>query len=117
MVKELVVYPDDRIVLCTNVRDFKDESLPRLLQDMKDTMEANNLNALAAIQIAHPFNIVIIKQKDGNYLELINPSILQKEGRFISTEKTSYFPDIELKIPRYEKIKLIYEDRDGNLKV
>jgi len=116
MVKELVVYPDDRIVLCTNVRDFKDESLPRLLQDMKDTMEANNLNALAAIQIAHPFNIVVIKQKDGSYLELINPSILQKEGKFISTEKTSYFPDIELKVPRYEKIKLIYEDRDGNLK-
>ena len=49
MVKELVVYPDDRIMACTDVRDFKDESLPRLIQDMKDTMEANGLDALAAI--------------------------------------------------------------------
>ncbi len=113
MVKELVVYPDDRILSCTDVRDFKDESLPRLLQDMKDTMEANGLDALAAIQIAHPFNIVVIK-KDGEYLEFINPRILKKEGMIENREKTAYYPDIELTVPRYEKISLIYEDRDGN---
>ena len=113
MVKELVVYPDDRILLCTDVRDFKDESLPRLLQDMKDTMEANNLDALAAIQIAHPFNIVVIK-KDGKYLEFINPRIIKKEGMIENREKTIYYPDIELIVPRYEKISLIYEDREGN---
>ena len=117
MVHELVVYPDDRIVICGPVRSFKDPSLPKLLDDMKETMEANNLNALSAIQIARPFNIVVIKQKDGTYLELMNPSIISKAGeRFESTETTSYFPDITFKIPRFEKIKLIYEDRDGNLK-
>jgi len=116
MVHELVVYPDDRIVICGPVRSFSDPSLPKLLDDMKDTMEANNLNALSAIQIARPFNIVVIKQKDGSYLELINPSIIGTEGeRFESTETTSYFPDITFKIPRFEKIKLIYEDRDGNM--
>ncbi len=113
MVKELVIYPDDRILSCTDVRDFKDESLPRLLQDMKDTMEANSLEALAAIQIAHPFNIVIIK-KDGEYLEFINPRILKKEGIIENKEKTAYYPDIELTVPRYEKISIIYEDREGN---
>jgi len=116
MVKELVVYPDDRILLCSDVRDFKDESLPRLLQDMKDTMEAHNLTALSAMQVAHPFNIAIIKKDNGEYWELINPRILGKEGRFISKEKTSYYPDIELEVPRYEKIQLIYEDREGNSK-
>lgn len=115
MVKELVVYPDDRIVICGPVRSFSDPSLPKLLEDMKDTMEANNLTALTAIQVAHPFNIVVIKQKDGSYLELINPSIIAKEGRFESTETTSYFPDITFKIPRFEKIKVIYEDRNGNM--
>ena len=114
MVKELVVYPDERILACTDVRDFKDESLPRLLQDMRDTMEANGLDALAAIQIAHPFNIVLIRQKDGELLELINPRILKKEGMFDNKEHTAYYPDIELTVPRYEKISLIYEDREGN---
>jgi peptide deformylase len=113
MVKELVVYPDERIVACTDVRDFKDESLPRLIQDMKDTIEANGLDALAAIQIAHPFNIVIVKMKDGEYLELINPRILKKEGMFDNKERTAYYPDIELTVPRYEKISLIYETPTG----
>jgi len=113
MVKELVVYPDDRILACTDVRDFKDESLPRLIQDMKDTMEANGLEALAAIQVAHPFNIVIIKQKDGSYLELINPRIIKKEGMFDNKERTAYYPDIELTVPRYEKISLVYETPTG----
>jgi len=113
MVKELVVYPDDRILSCTDVRDFKDESLPRLLNDIKETMEANNLNALTAMQVAHPFNIIVIKKDDGGYWELINPRILKKEGRFEHEESTSYYPDIELRVPRYEKISLLYEDRNG----
>ncbi len=116
MVKELVVYPDDRIIMCGPVRSFKDPSLPKLLEDMKETMEAHNLNALSAIQVAHPFNIVVIKQKDGSYLELINPSIIQKEGRFESIETTSYYPGITFKIPRFEKIKVLFEDRNGNMK-
>ena len=113
MVKELVVYPDDRILSCTDVRDFKDESLPRLLEDIEETMEANGLKALTAMQVAHPFNIVVIKKDDGSYWELINPRILKKEGRSEYKETTSYFPDIELTVPRYEKISLLYEDRNG----
>ncbi len=112
MVKELVVYPDDRILACADVRSFK-EDLVRLLDDIKDTMEANGLDALSAIQIARPFNVVVIKQEDGTFLELINPRILSKEGIFQSKEQTSYFPNITITVPRYQKIKLIYEDRDG----
>ena len=113
MVKELVVYPDDRILSCADVRDFKDESLPRLLSDIEETMEAHGLDALTAMQVAHPFNIVVIKKEDGSFWELINPRILKKEGRFEHNETTSYYPDIELTVPRYEKISLLYEDRNG----
>ena len=115
MVRELVIYPDDRILACSDVRSFK-EDLDRLLQDIKDTMEANNLKALSAIQIARPFNVAVIKQDDGSYLELINPRILQKKGSFESIEETSYYPNLKIKVPRYEEIKLIYEDRYGNPK-
>jgi len=113
LVKELVVYPDDRILACTDVRSFK-EDLVRLIDDIKDTMEANGLSALSAIQIARPFNVIVIKTDDG-YLELINPRILLKEGSFESIEETSYYPNIKIKVPRYKKIKLIYEDRNGKL--
>jgi len=73
MVKELVVYPDNRILACADVRDFKDESLPRLLNDIKETMEAHKLKALTAMQVAHPFNIIVIKKDDETYWEFINP--------------------------------------------
>ena len=113
MVKELVIYPDDRVnIACTDVRKF-DKELDELLQDMKDTMEANGLDALSAIQIAFPYNVIIIKDKEGNYQEYINPRIIGKEGEFQSTESTVYYPDIKQTVPRYKKIKLIYENRKG----
>ncbi|MBD3795501.1 MAG: hypothetical protein IE878_02180 [Epsilonproteobacteria bacterium] len=46
MIKELVVYPDDRILTpCSDVRVF-DEKLFQVLENMQDTMKANDLNAL-----------------------------------------------------------------------
>ncbi len=115
MVKELVIYPDERIhIASTDVRKF-DEELEDVLKHMKDTMEANNLEALSAIQIAYPYNIVLIKH-DGKYLEFINPRILKTEGKIESKEKTAYYPNTEVTVTRYKKIKLIYEDRKGNPK-
>ena len=32
----------------------------------------------------------------------------------MSKEKTLYYPDIEIDVPRYAKIRLVYEDRHGN---
>jgi len=112
MVKELVVYPDERIYVgCTDVREF-DDKLSQLLNDMRETIDAKNLNSLSAIEIAHPFNIIVIKDKD-SYLEFINPRILKADGEFISKESSNYYPDVTVDIKRYEKIKLYYEDREG----
>ncbi len=74
------------------------------------------LKALSAIQVAHPFNIAVIKLKNGSFLELVNPRIIRKEGLFESIETTSYYPNITFKVNRFEKIKLIYEDRFGEMK-
>ncbi len=113
MVRELLVYPDERInIACTDVRKF-DEKLFSLLEDMKETMEANNLEALSAIQIAYPYNIVVIKTSKG-YEEYINPRILSTNGKMQSLEKDPYYPNIELEVPRYQNIKLIYQDRNAN---
>ncbi len=113
MVRELVVYPDDRIDLVSaDVRVF-DEELFALINDMKDTIEANSADGLAAIQIGYPSSVVLIKVEDGNYLELINPRIIRKKGSVASVERTLYLPDTERTINRYESISLIYQDREG----
>ncbi len=115
MVKELVIYPDDRIMACGDVRGF-DESVGKLFDDIIDTMKAHNLTALSAIQVAHPFNMFVIKRGD-KYLEFANPRILIKDKEFKAPEKSSYYPtDMSIVVPRYEKLKIVYEDRFGNTK-
>ncbi len=116
MVYDLVTYPDDRINLVSaDVRIF-DEAIPKLIEDMKETIEANDAEGLAAVQIGFPISIVVIKNEAGEYLEFINPRILNKKGSVASLERTLYLPDTEHTVNRYESISLIYEDRDGNQK-
>ena len=114
MVKELVLYPDDRINLVSaDVRVFNDE-VSELIQDMKDTIEANGVEGLAAIQIGVPLSVVVIKDDNGEYIEIINPRILNKKGSVASQERTLYLGDVERTINRYESISLIYDDKEGN---
>jgi len=113
MVKELIIYPDERInTVSIDVRNF-DDTLFSLIEDMKDTIEANNAQGLAAIQISIAIGVVVVKDEEGNWLEFINPRILKGEGKTNSTETSLYLPTITETIPRYEKIRFIYQDRTG----
>ncbi len=113
MIKEIIKYPTTpSLEFGGNVRHFNKE-LFSLIQDLKDTMEANDLNALAAFQIVSPYAVAVIKKDDGSFLEIINPRVIKREGSVESVEKTAYFPNLSAKVKRYEKIKLMYEDREG----
>lgn len=112
MIQPLVIYPDERVnISCTDVRTFN-ETLDNVLEDMRDTMKEHHLEAMSAIQIAYPYNIVLIKNGD-TYDEYINPRILTNSDVFQSTETTLYYPNVTVTVPRYGKIKLIYENRKG----
>ncbi len=115
MVREITTYPTTpSLEFGANVRFF-DEKLFSLIQDLKDTMEANDLTALAAFQIESPLCVIVIKN-EGKYLELINPKVLTRNGVVEPVETTAYFPGLSAKTKRYESIKLMYEDREGNQK-
>ncbi|RLA64380.1 MAG: peptide deformylase [Epsilonproteobacteria bacterium] len=112
MIKEITTYPTTpNLDFGANVRHF-DASLFELIQDLKDTIEANNLNAIAAFQIASPYNVIVIKDND-KYIELINTRVLTREGTVEPVERTAYFPNLSAKTKRYKKIKIVYEDRNG----
>jgi len=114
MVQEIITYPTPPSVqYATDVRVFN-ENIFSLIDDMKDTIKANNLNGLTAFQIGSYYNVVVIKNEDGTYLELINPRLLSTEGRITTTETTAYFPGLSAKVTRHDKISVIYQDREGN---
>ena len=112
MVKDITTYPTQTgFGFGGTVRHF-DEQLQELLQDLKDTIEADNLEGLSAFQIGSPLTVMVIK-KEGEFLEIINPAIFHKEGKITSTESTAYFPNLSATVERAKSIKLMYENSKG----
>jgi len=112
MIQQIITHPtQNNIGFGGTVRHF-DETLTQLLTDLKDTMEANGLEGLAAFQIGSPLTVMVIK-KDDKFIEIINPVIFTKEGKITPTETTAYFPNLTATTTRAKKIKLMYEDVEG----
>lgn len=66
------------------VKDF-DEDLWQLLDDMKQTMQANDGMGLAAPQVGVLRRIVVMEVNNA-YFELINPEIIKAKGEDIEEE-------------------------------
>ncbi|EQB39374.1 formylmethionine deformylase [Sulfurimonas hongkongensis] len=118
MVREITTYPTPPSVeYSTDVRVVTKEILS-IIQDLKDTIKENSLEALAAFQIGEMYNIIVIKKKDSffkigeddEYLELINPRIISTSDKITTVERTAYFPDLSAKVQRHKNISIIYED-------
>ena len=112
MVLELLKYPDERIrLICGNIRSFND-SLQNIITDLVDTMKANDLEALSALQIGIQYAVIVLKEGD-EYKPYINLRIIGHEGTVTETERTPYYENISVDVPRHEKIKIFYEDEKG----
>ena len=112
MIQKIITYPTPPSVnYSTDVRVF-DESMQEIVEDLKETITANNLEGLAAFQIGSMYNIVVVKQDDGSFLELINPRLFNTEGSVTTIEKTAYFPELSAEVTRYESVSIVYEDRN-----
>jgi len=116
MVEEILKYPDDRINMGSGNVRFFDEELWGLIENLKETAEANHARGLAAIQVAVPMAVVVVKNDENQWLELVNPRIIRHEGNVLSKESTLYLPDVVEEIPRYELVSVIYQDRNGQQK-
>ena len=112
MVLELLKYPDERIRLISGNIRFFDESLQNIITDMIDTMKANDLEALSAMQIGIQYAVVVIKHGQ-EYKPYINLRIISKSGEITETERTPYYENISVDVPRYDKIKIFYENEKG----
>ena len=114
MIKEIIKYPTPLSVeYATDVRVFNDE-LFALIEDLKDTINENNLDALSAYQIGNYYNVIVVKNDNGELIEMINPRLINHKGTIITQESTAYYPDKTATIKRFEYISVVYQDRNGN---
>lgn len=113
MIQPLLKYPDARIrLISSNVRFFNDE-LDGWITDMRDTMVANDLDALSAIHIGIQQSIILLKEGE-MYVPYINARVIKHSDLQTKTERSTYYEGISVDVDRYEQVTAIYEDERGN---
>ena len=89
-------------------------ALHRLLDDMKATMYHANGCGLAAPQVGVSKRLIVVDDFDElGFMELVNPVIVQAEGRNEAVEHCLSVADRGGLVIRAEKIRATYQNRDG----
>ena len=112
MIKDISQYPQATSPQTAAPVRKIDEEILTIVQNLKDTIDANSLDALSAYQIGSPYSIIVIKQDDGSFLELLNPLLVSMSGEQITQENTAYFPNMSAKVKRADNVSIMYEDMD-----
>lgn len=120
MIREVLTYPNKLLrTKSSDVVKF-DGELQTLLDDMYDTMIAENGVGLAAIQVGIPLNVLIINlpneediQEKEDLIEAINPVITHKDGEQVFVEGCLSVPGFNEEVKRAQHIIVEYYNRDG----
>ncbi len=96
---------------CFPVEKF-DESLWRLLDDMKETVKKEEGAGLAAPQVGILRRVVVVDVEEG-YFEFVNPKIVSQKGEQTGWEGCLSVRGKRGVVSRPMKVKLIYQDRNG----
>lgn len=108
-------YPDPRLHTVAKPVTTFDANLKRLVQDMKETMYAAPGIGLAATQVNHHVQLIVIdtSKEQNDLLVLINPRILSQSGTQTYEEGCLSVPGIYETVSRAEQIKVEAYDVDG----
>ncbi|MCP4272059.1 MAG: peptide deformylase [Gammaproteobacteria bacterium] len=92
-----------------------DKAITKLAEDMLETMYQAPGIGLAATQVNHAIQLLVIDTSEtkNEPLVIINPEITEYSDEVINEEGCLSFPDIYANIPRFEQVTINYKDIDG----
>ena len=96
---------------CVEVKSFNSE-LAALLDDLKETVRAENGAGLAAPQIGVNKRVVVVDVPEG-FFEMVNPVILATKGEQTGPEGCLSVKGKQGTVTRPYKVKAEYRDRNG----
>lgn len=113
MARRYVVQVGDPILrtVCREVKTFNGE-LAALLDDMKETVRAEDGAGLAAPQVGVDARAVVIDVEEG-FFELINPEIISQKGEQTGPEGCLSVKGKQGTVTRPYRVKAEYRDRTG----
>ena len=113
MARKFVVQTGEPVLRekCVEVKSFNSE-LASLLDDLKETVRAENGAGLAAPQIGVNKRVVVVDVEEG-YFELVNPVILSTKGEQTGPEGCLSVKGKQGTVTRPNKVKAEYRDRNG----
>lgn len=110
-------YGDDVLRKPTTEVETIDESIHKLIDDMIDTMYAAPGVGLAANQVGVSKRLMVIDlsvgKRPGECHVFINPEIVESYGEITEEEGCLSIPDFVEVVTRPERVKLRYQDRNG----
>lgn len=114
----LVIAPDPRLAVCSEAVEVVDDKLRKLMDDMLETMYAEEGIGLAAVQVGvHKRVLVMDLQREENNKPyfIVNPEIIEaSEEENIYEEGCLSFPEQRAMVTRPKKVKVRHLDYQGN---
>ena len=101
--------------VCAPVQKI-DKRLRKLLDEMAETMYANDGVGIAAPQIGESIRAVVVDVDKKNRYDLINPVITYREGSVVDSEGCLSCPNLFGDVERAAKIRVEYISRFGKKK-
>ncbi len=89
-----------------------DDEVRRLIDDLFDTMEAAQGIGLAANQVGVARRVAVV-DVDGTRLAMVNPVLIESEGRATAEEGCLSIPDLYADVTRPDRVVLEALDQDG----
>jgi peptide deformylase len=117
MIYKIVKYPDPVLAQKAKPVTVFDKKLRTLVDDMFESMYADKGIGLAAPQIGILQRITVIdltfKKDPEEKLVLINPEIIEREGKQLEEEGCLSLPEIREKVSRAAWVKVRAQDEHG----
>lgn len=104
MIRDLVIYPDDRLIKPCDPVKFFDFELNELVEDLYQTMYSHDGVGLAACQVGEMKRLFVMDVREGkkpyNPMCFINPELLVQTGAADEEEGCLSLPGLYLQVRR-----------------
>lgn len=112
-VRRVLYYPDAPLSDKSRPVGVFGAKLKRLVEDLVETMRAQEGVGLAAPQVGVSKRLFVLQEPEGEPMCFVNPEILECEGREEGEEGCLSMPRMYAMVPRATRISVRAQDRKG----